>query len=418
MTRSQVSNSPKLFYGWWIVLVSAVGLCFGYAPIVVFSFGAFIKPLTQELHSSRASISFAFTLANLMGGFSSPLTGRLVDRFGARKVILVATIIFSFLFFSAELLPARLWTLYVFYSLLGFVGSGAAPVPYGKVVSRWFDRRRGLALGFTMCGVGTGAILMPALSIRLVAAFGWRFAFAMVGTIVLIVCIPVVGFFLKDAPEDIGLLPDGAAIPLAPLNKEVVVEGVSWREARRTPTFWIIVGSISLVGVSVHACVIHLTPLLNDAGSSPDRIALATSVLGVALLLGRLGTGYFLDRFFAPRVAMTVYGATACGIALLRVSATSQFVYVAAFLVGLGIGAEVDILAYLISRYFGMRFFGELYGYSFAAFALAGALGPWFTGLGFDRYGSYSLMLAVFIVLTLLALALLARLGPYRFHHA
>jgi len=414
---SSAGRRAGIFYGWWVVLVSATGLCFGFAPIVVYSFSVFIKPLTQEFHASRGSISLGFTLANLMVSFSSPLTGRLVDRFGARKVILFATVFLSLLFVSARFLPVRLWALYTFYGLLGLIGTAAAPVPYGKVVSRWFDRRRGLALGFTMCGIGLGAIVMPALSLRLVAAFGWRSAYAILGAIVFVVCMPVVGLFMKDSPEDIGLLPDGATKLLQPLDENYAIEGMAWRDVRTTSTFWLIIAAISLVGASVHACVVHMAPLLSDAGASPQRVALIITFLGMALLLGRLGTGFFLDRFFAPRVAMIVYIATACGIALLRVSATSGFIYFAAFLVGLGMGAEVDILAYLISRYFGMHSFGELYGYGFAAFALAGALGPWLMGLSFDHYGSYSAILVALVLITLAAVALLAKLGPYRYYH-
>src|SRR5215467_2755106 len=156
-----MSERPTLFYGWWIVAVSAIGLGLGYAPIIVYSFGVFIKPLTQELHSNRASISLAFTLANLLQSVSSPLAGQLADRFGARKVILLSSVIFALLLVSSHVLSPKLWDLYVFYGLLGFVGSGPAPIPYVKVISRWLDRRRGLALGLTMFGIGSGAILMP-----------------------------------------------------------------------------------------------------------------------------------------------------------------------------------------------------------------------------------------------------------------
>jgi MFS family permease len=410
-----MSKRPRFFYGWWIVVVSAIGLGLGYAPIIVYSFGVFIKPLTQELHSNRASISLAFTLANLLQSVSSPLAGRLADRFGARRVILLSTVILALLLVSSHLLSAKLWDFYVFYGLLGFVGSGPAPIPYVKVISRWFDRRRGLALGLTMFGIGSGAILMPALARRLIAMLGWRSTYMVIGLLVLVVSVPVVGFFLKESPEEMGLLPDGAIAARQAAEKQNTGEGMAWREVRRSKAFWLMVGAIFLVGASVHGCVLHLVPLLSDQGVSSNRVALATSFLGSALLIGRVGSGYLLDRFFAPRVAMCLFAAAACGIALLRMGAASGLVLLAVFLIGLGMGAEVDIIAYLVSRYFGLRAFGEVYGYAFASYVLAGALGPWFMGLGFDRSGSYGSVLLGFLLATLLAVVLMTRLGPYRF---
>jgi MFS family permease len=410
-----MSERPKFFYGWWIVAVSAIGLGLGYAPIIVYSFGVFIKPLTQELHSNRASISLAFTLANLLQSVSSPLAGRLADRFGARRVILLSSVIFALLLVSSHLLSPKLWDIYVFYGLLGFVGSGPAPIPYVKVISRWFDRRRGLALGLTMFGIGSGAILMPALAQRLITMLGWRSTYMVIGLLVLVVSVPVVAFFLKESPEEMGLLPDGAIAARQAAERQNTREGMAWSDARRSKAFWLMVGAIFLVGASVHGCVVHLVPLLSDQGVSSNRVALATSLLGSALLIGRVGSGYLLDRFFAPRVALCLFGAAACGIALLRMGAASGLVLLAVFLIGLGMGSEVDIIAYLVSRYFGLRAFGEVYGYAFASYVLAGALGPWLMGLGFDRSGSYGSVLVGFFLATLLAVVLMTRLGPYRF---
>jgi MFS family permease len=415
LNQSGANGQAKFFYGWWMVVVAGIGLCLSYGPVIVYSFSVFIKPLTLELHSSRASISLAFTLANLVQSISSPLTGRLADRFGARRVILVSTVIFALLLIFSHLLPAKLWSFYLFFCLLGFVGSGPAPIPYVKVISRWFDRHRGLALGLTMFGIGAGAILMPALAQKLIAMFGWRSTYLVIGSLVLLVCVPVVALFLKDSPEELGLLPDGAIAARNTTQQQGNEEGLTWPEARRGATFWLMVGAVFLVGGSLHGCVLHLAPMLSDQGISPQRAALAISILGSALLIGRVGSGYLLDRFFAPRVAMCIFGAIACGIALLRIGAASGLLFLAVFLIGLGMGAEVDIIAYLTSRYFGLRAFGEVYGYAFASFVLAGALGPWLMGLGFDRSGSYGSILVGFLLATLVAAALMTRLGPYRF---
>jgi MFS family permease len=415
LNQSGTSEQPRFFHGWWIVVAAGIGLCLSYGPVIIYSFGVFIKPLSQELHASRASISFAFTLANLVQSISSPLAGRLADRLGARRIILVSTAVFALFLIYSNQLPAKLWSLYAFFGLLGFVGSGAAPIPYVKVISRWFDRHRGLALGLAMFGIGAGAILMPALAQKLIAMFGWRATYLVIGLLILMVSVPVVACFLKESPEEIGLLPDGAVAARSVPHEEDSEEGLTWRDARRSATFWLMVGAVFLIGASLHGCVVHLAPMLSDQGVSAQRVGLAISILGSALLIGRVGSGYLLDRFFAPRVAMCIFGAVTCGIALLRIGAMSGLFFLAAFLIGLGMGAEVDIMAYLTGRYFGLRAFGEIYGYTFASFVLAGALGPWLMGLGFDRFGSYSSILVVFMLATLAAAALMTRLGPYRF---
>src|SRR5258708_27527525 len=132
-------RTKKFFYGWWVVLTAAIGLLLGYAPIFVFSFGVFVKSLVKEFHSSRTQISLAFTLANVMFSVSSPLAGRLVDRFGARRVILPASLTFSFLLICFKFISTSLWQLYVIFLALGFI-SGFVQWPYLKVVSTWFDR--------------------------------------------------------------------------------------------------------------------------------------------------------------------------------------------------------------------------------------------------------------------------------------
>jgi MFS family permease len=410
------SPRPRIFYGWVIVFTSGIGLLLGYAPVFVYSFSIFINSLAQDFHSSRTSISFAFTLANLMQSVCAPLFGRLVDRFGAHKVVVPSTVIFGLVLISFKYSSTSLWHLYAFFIVIGVIGTGTAPVPYGIVVSRWFDKRRGLALGLMMFGLSTGAILLPPIAQRLIILYGWRAAYAIVGCAILLVSVPVVAIFLKDSPEKMGLQPDGVPDLNAGSTNRINEAGVSWSEARRKPSFWLLASAFFLVGASVHACVIHLVPMLTDHGISVERAAFASSLLGVALLIGRVFSGYFLDRFFGPYVAVCLFSGVAVGISLLWTGAGGSLPLLAVFLVGLGMGAEADIIAYLTSRYFGLHSFGEIYGYLFATFTLAGALGPVLMGLGFDRLGSYRAPLLFFLAATVVATVLLTRLGPYVYH--
>jgi MFS family permease len=158
----------------------------------------------------------------------------------------------------------------------------------------------------------------------------------------------------------------------------------------------------------------HMTAMLGDRGVSIESAALGSSLVGVAVLIGRVGTGYLLDRLFAPHLAAAFFGAAAFGIALLWLGAPSV-VFVGAFLVGLGLGAELDFIAYLTGRYFGLRAFGKIYSSIFAVFGFSGALGPLIMGVGFDRTGSYRAPLLFFFFATLLATVLMTQLGPYGF---
>ena len=413
MAQTKESGNSFL-YGWWIVFVAAVGLSMGYGPIVTFTFGVFFKLLNQEFGWSRGDISQAFSLSLFVMSLVFPFVGRLVDRFGARKVIIPSILLFGLGLMSLSLLSANIWQLYAVYILLGLVGGGTAPVPYSNVLSHWFDKRRGLALGIAMVGLGLGAFVMPSLAQMLIVSQGWRQAYVMFGLMVMVVTIPIVGLFFKETPEMVGLRPDGDVInPNHPNTSEQKI-GLSAQEARQTHTFWILVGAFFLMSASVHGCLIHLVPLLTDRGISPQLAAGATSLFGAALLFGRVGAGYLLDHFFASSVALCFFCGTALGLLLLWSGVTGTAAFIAAFLVGLGMGAEGDIIAYLIGRYFGLRAFGEIYGYAFGAFTLGGVSGPLLMGRGFDATGSYSLGLGVFVVVTLIAAGLMTRLGPYR----
>lgn len=412
--RATVRPHASFFYGWWVVLACAVGLFWG-PPVTVFCFPVFLKPLMRDFHAGRAAVSLGFTLHLVAIAVGAPLVGWLIDRYGTRKVILLATAIFGSILLLNKLFSANLWQFYLFFIALGLVGNGVGPLPYGNVVSLWFDRYRGLALGLMMVGIGSGAMIMPSLAQQLIARFGWHTAYAVLGGAVLLIAIPVVAVILRERPQDMGLLPDGAPPRNVVAGSEAAAPGLSALDAWSTGTFWLMVCAFFLVSASVQGSVIHLAAMLSDRGISAQTAALGSSLAGAAVLLGRVGTGYLLDRFFAPRVAALFFAGAALGIGLLWIGSTVAILFVGALFVGLGLGAEVDLIAYLVSRHFGLRAFGRVYSSAFAAFALAGALGPLIMGAGFDLTGSYRGPLASFFAATLVAAALMTRLGPYRY---
>ena len=256
---------------------------------------------------------------------------------------------------------------------------------------------------------------MPPLAQTLIAAVGWRHAYEILGLMAMGITIPVVGLLLKETPQMMGLAPDGETIGPAGVAKQRSSEdGVSFQEARQTGTFWCMGGAFFLISVCFHGCVIHLVPLLTDRGFSAQSAALVASLVGGAALIGKVGIGYLLDRCFAPYVAVCFFCGFALGLLLLWSGMVGGVVLMAVVLVGLGLGAELDVMPYVVSRYFGLRAFGEIYSYTFALFTLGGVIGPLLMGAGFDATGSYSLVLGTFVMAAMTAAGLMTRLGSYR----
>jgi len=299
---------------------------------------------------------------------------------------------------------AALWQFYAFFLLAGLASAGAGPVLFAHVISHWFDRRRGLALGCMLLGMGGGATVMPTVAQWLIAGFGWRFAYSVVGAAILAITVPVIAVALKEKPADIGLAADPLSEP-----------GQSLREALRTPTFWLLLLVVVIVSCSLHACAGHLPAMLTDRGTSAKAAALASSLFGAGTLAGRAISGYLLDRFFAPRIGAVIFGCGAAGIALLGLTSAPGLAYAAALLMGLGWGTEGDVKAYLVSRYFGLRFFGSIFGVIFCGFVLGVALGGYLMGVVFDTNHSYGMGIGVAFLGMLLSAMLMLLLKPHRY---
>jgi sugar phosphate permease len=410
-----MAKARKIFYGWWIVLVASVGLGLSSGSIILSTFTVFFKPLSEEFGWNRSQISLGFSLYIMMFGISAPITGRLIDRVRARKVIVPAVLIYGLGLIGFYFLSGPIWQFYALYLLIGIMASGAGSVAYLSVISHWFDKKRGLALGLVMAGYGTGASFIPSVAQRLISTMGWRETYVLLGIVVLAGTIPLIAFFLKETPQELGLLPDGAPAPEGSAGRiQGKKHGISVREAFTGRVFWKMGLSLFLVSACVQGALIHLVPMLTDRGLSVESAAFATSLFGVAVLVGRGVTGYLLDRIFAPYVSVFFFVGALLGIFLLWTGLGGTWGFAAAILVGLGLGAEGDIIAYLVNRYFGLRAFGEIYGYVFAMFVVGGIAGPLLMGVSFDSTGSYSTALIGFLVAMLLAIATMLRLGPYR----
>jgi len=413
--RADVSVGPtesRRFFGWWVVAAAALGLVVSYGPIVLATFGVFFEPLHREFRWSRAELSTAVSLSTLLVAVIQPACGRLVDRWGARRVVLSSLLLFGATLLALSAIRGHLGHIYLGYLLLGLFGAGTTPVPYSRVVSRWFDRRRGIALGLSLTGFGIGMLVMPVLAHALIARWGWRMAYLALGATIMGGVVPVIALLLRERPEEMGMFPDGERSALNPArhNREIG-GGMSWAEARRTTTFWKIAVAFFLISTSVHACLVHFVPMLVDRGFPAERAVRAASLFGLAILCGRLTAGYLMDRFFAPYVVASMFGAVLGGLVFLWLGALGGFPFLAAFLLGLGLG--MDTLAYLVTRYFGLSAFGEIYGYAFAGVLVGGSAGPFFLGMIFQWVGSYEPGLEVLLLVVSMAIGLMVSLKPY-----
>jgi MFS family permease len=377
--------------GWSVVLAAYFGVMVGFGSLLVFTFGTFVKPLGSAFGWNREDVSAAFGFAALTVAVCSPFLGRFLDRYGPKRIIIPCMAVFGLSFASLGLLTPHLYHLYAVFVVLGVVGNGTSQMGYSRAVATWFDRRRGLAFALIMAGSGTGSMLFPPLAQTLITHFGWRIAYMLLGALVLILGIPLTALFVRERERSPHSIRDEAS------------SGESVRASVRSRAFWILIATLFLGSISVNGAITHLSPLLTDRGLSLEHAAFVASSLGFASFAGRLVTGALLDRFAGQRVAFLITLATAAGILLLASAASMFTAILAASLIGLGMGAEADVTPYLLTRYFGLRSFSTLYGFSWTAYAVAGALGPWLMGRAFDLTGSYSRLLATLSGAVLLA---------------
>ena len=392
---------------WLIVFASVLGLLVGNGPVMQFTFGTLMPAVSREFGWSRGTVSSAMVIGLWMTALATPVVGRLVDRFGIRVVVLPAIALFSLATISVAFVPASPVAFTALYALMGLGAAGQTPLIYAKAISARFDGQRGLALGIAMAGVGLGASLVPQFAQASIRIIGWRGAYAALGALTFLLAFPAVSLFV------------GRPLPVrndaGQLASNINAVGLTCREALWTSQFWLLAISFFIVSGTTGGIVSHLVPLLTDRGVSLQNATRMLSVAGLALIIGRLFAGYLLDRIHGPLVAATFFTAPILGIAALVSTSRPEAAALGAILVGVGLGAEVDLIAFLLSRYFGMRAFGEIYGFFFAIFVLGAGLGPLAMGAWFDKAGSYTLMLVIFALALPLSIVLVLRLGAYRY---
>jgi MFS family permease len=386
--------------GWMATVAATTGLVFGPSTILLFLFGSLVAPLEQAFGWSRPSILFAATIVSLMIMIISPFQGILIDRFGARLLVLVSTVTFASGLAAMALMRGDIRVYYLMYALLAVLAIGLWPVSYLRIVSTWFDRRLGLGIGIANGGIGIGATLLPLLVVYLLGRGDLGTVYLGLAAIVLVVTLPLNFLFLHEGPHSD-----------RPRSRSIVVDIAELRPFLREGNFVLLTIAFFLLGFVNTGLVTNQIPLLIDGGLTPTQAAAVQAAFGLSVLFGRFLTGLLLDYIEAKTLmsVVCVGGAIACG--LYAVGTTGAVVFVCAILIGAIYGAEFDVLSYLVRRLFGLSVFGRIYGLIFAVFQLGAALGATLLPLSKVYLGGYAPGLFLYALALIACAGLFSRLG-------
>ena len=379
---------------------------------LIYSFGVFIDPLAEGLQTGRGAVSLALSIGLLGNLIAGPLIGFLSDRYGARRMVLLGVVALAVVLTGFSLVQT-VFHLYIASVLLVFLGAGTGPITYTKIIAAWFNKRRGLALGIALIGIGVGGALAPIVSQALISEYGWRGAYKYLGLIVFLVSFPPLFLILRDRPPK--ALNQESTDQAAVQDASTENEGFSVRQAIRTKEFWLLAIGFLVVAMGNSGGLVHLPPLLTDAGLTPERAALYAGLMGVGVTIGRAAGGYLLDIFHAPYVAICFLLGPFIAYSFFLSGVDPDWAFVPVLLFGIGMGAEFDVIPFLVTRYFGLRKFGVIYGINISTFSIGTGLGPAIMGFGYDKYGNYNTSIMVAMGALIVGSILISRLGKYRF---
>lgn len=400
-------ESSTQYAGWKVAAAASFGVGVSFSPIVPYTFSLFLNPLHQAFGWQREAMSGTFALAAITVAFVSPGIGVLFDRFAPRRIILPSIFVFALALASLSMLGPGIKRFYITYFVLGLVANGTAQFAYTRTILTWFKRRRGIALALILTGSGVGSILIPPATQWMIDHHGWRNAYLMLGGIAL--CgLPLTALLVRNKPVPAAREDDG------------LVSGATVGTALRSLSFWILASIIMLSAFNENGLVTNMAAMLTEHGITAQSAALALSVRGGAGIIGRLCTGFLIDRFSAQRIQTFILLLSAAGTLILAFSGTSPAALVGAALLGVGLGSEADIVPYLLANYFGRKHFSVLYGLTWTAYAVGGATGPMLVGHLYDRFGSYQPRFIVGLACVALLAALISLLmrGDRSHHHA
>ncbi len=393
------SARPRFFYGWWIVLGAMVGQ-FAAMGVQGQISGVFLRPMTEELGWAAADFTLGTSAAFVAGGIAGFFIGPLVDRHGARPLMLIGAVTFGLTLASMSRVT-EVWQFIVLQMIAGGLGFAmVGPLVVNVTLSKWFVVRRGWAITIGSMGISLASLIMPVAMTRVVDAEGWRTGYFVMGVMVWILVIPV-ALLMRRTPEDYGLLPDGKrdddeVTPLELKQREATRRdfdnSYTRAEALRTRALWMLVIGFGLNMGAVSALLVHVIPFATDGGFTRAEAASGFAAVGIANFSSKFVWGYGLQRFPVRNVASGAFLASASGVVLLLVAVDAQMLplLLAGFLAwGFGFGGTIPIGEFVWARYFGRRYLGAVRTVGQPITILLGSIGPISMALYYDASGSY-----------------------------
>ena len=385
---------------WLLVLVCAVGIGVGVSSLPFYTQGLFIEAWIADFGWTRAQASLGILGSTLALAAVLPFIGSIVDRYGLVTPVMISLLGLSLAYVLLGMFVQSIATFVILAMLQAILGSASSPLAYTRAINAVFNKQRGLALGVALSGAGVAATFGPTLISNAIDAFGWRGAYYAMALFTLVVgaVIVLVLSRLNGAKTE-------ASIDMEAANRDFLV-------AKASRTYWTIMAAIFCLSLGLGGLMIHFVPILLDVGFTTNAAVKIAGVIGIAVVLGRLLVGFAVDRIFAPRVAIAILLACISGVLALALLG-SVVAVPAAFVIGFSVGAEVDLIGYLVARYFGMHAYGQIYGRQYSTFLIATGLSPVILGAVRDATGTYTASLFTAAAFMIISAALFAKLPKF-----
>ena len=397
---SNQKTSSEFSRHWLLVLVCAVGIGVGVSSLPFYTQGLFIEAWIADFGWTRAQASLGILGSTLALAAALPFIGSIVDRYGLVTPVMISLLGLSLAYVLLGMFVQSIATFVILAMLQAILGSASSPLAYTRAINAVFNKQRGLALGVALSGAGVAATFGPTLISNAIDAFGWRGAYYAMALFTL-----VVGAVIVLVLSRLNGAKTAANIDMEAANRDFLV-------AKASRTYWTIMAAIFCLSLGLGGLMIHFVPILLDVGFATNAAVKIAGVIGIAVVLGRLLVGFAVDRIFAPRVAIAILLACISGVLALALLG-SVVAVPAAFVIGFSVGAEVDLIGYLVARYFGMHAYGQIYGRQYSTFLIATGLSPVILGAVRDATGTYTASLFTAAAFMVISAALFAKLPKF-----